>query len=415
MGAPAAAETPVNAAPEPADASEPPVQPEPSVEAPGADLVVTPDASELIAAIGRAEAALVIAADSHSVELTGPVGQADQEGDNRQRIADVALHDWLEHREANEVVDLRGYDLRSNSFTGLTVENVWFGHGAGGQLEPALLTGVSFRDATLVGVSFADTDLDHVDFRGTTLKRCDFRRAEWRGAVGLEWETFAHPRSSPALIQETSDVEYRAFLTRVDRNGAGAPGTDVTPPRNGARPRRDPVYDRRIVASDTYRRLGALWRGTGRYDWEGRAYVRAKNLERGHYSAGRRRFEQGQRAPGDEYSLVLIARRAWLDLARWTCNYGESLGRIVLWAIALILAPATIYALTGAVKTASGAATDSWAKAVLFSVSRLTPGGSDTVHAGNQLVEFFGVAQAVLALMLLGLFGFVLANKFRRS
>lgn len=409
------AEAHVSPAPEPPDASEPPVPPEPSADAPGADLVATPDAGELVAAIGRAEAALVIAADRHSVELTGPVGQADQEGDNRQRIADVALHDWLAHREAGEVVDLRGYDLRGNSFTGLTLENVWFGHGAGGQRAPALLTGVSFRDATLAGVSFADADLDHVDFRGTTLSRCDFRRADWRGAIGLEWATFAHPRTAPALIQETSDLEYRAFLARVDRGDSEPPGVGATRPRAIARPRRDPVYDRQIVASDTYRRLGALWRGVGRSDWEGRAYVRAKNLERGHYSAGRRRFEQGQRAPGDPYSLVLIARRAWLDLARWTSNYGESLGRIVLWAIALILAPATVYALTGAVTTASGATTHSWAKAVLFSLSRLTPGGSHTVHPGNQLVSFLGVAQAVLALVLLGLFGFVLANKFRRA
>jgi hypothetical protein len=377
--------------------------------APESDLVRggAPDAGELVAAIERAEVALTAASLeaqlSTSVELTGPVARTvpDQ---GRDRIADVALRERLKRRQGGEVLDLRGYDLRANSFTGMILENVWFGAGPGSELEPALLAGVSFRDATLVRVNFSDTNLDGVDFRGTTLRRCDFRRAEWRGSIGLEWETFAHPRDAPALIQETSDLEYAAFLAPVGGH---------------RRQRRNPVYDRRLAASDTYRRLGAIWRGAGRSDWEERAYVRAKNLERGHYSSSRRRFEQGRRSPGDPYSLVLIARRAWLDLARIVCNYGESLWRIVFWAIVLILAPATAYALTGAVKisNASGGAlhtTNSWAKAVLYSLSRLNPGGSDTVHAGNQLVAFFGAGQAVLALVLLGLFGFVLGNKLRR-
>src|SRR6202012_6038143 len=113
----------------------------------------------------------------------------------------VVLRDWLEHRQAGEGLDLRGYDLRENSFTGLTLENVrfragpgrGFGAGPGSVGDPALLPGVSFRDATLVGVSFSDTDLDGVDFRGTTLRRCDFRRAEWQGGGGAGGGTVLRP------------------------------------------------------------------------------------------------------------------------------------------------------------------------------------------------------------------------------
>jgi hypothetical protein len=324
---------------------------------------------------------------------------------------------------AGEVLDLSGYDLSETDLggTGIVLANVVFGRHHGP--PPAILTGTSFRCSTLDHCFFAHANLTGADFRECRISRGDFRYATFRrttlgdatlvlcdlyrasieegtvmlntvfelvsltgslsGATGLRWTSFAGKGRRPALVAE-SEADYRDFLewTKADRL--------ETDPIEKA------LADRLDDAARTYRELSGLWTSRGQFSDAGRAYAHSRRLER--QAAGPR---------GREFRPLFSL---WLLVADGLCGFGERLGRIVPWLMAVALLPGLAYWLFGGVGGAHGIGDD-----LLFSASQLTASTPTRLTAATQLVEWIRVLQTLTGVALLGLFGFVLGNKIRNS
>lgn len=354
-------------------------------------------------------------------------------------------------RDQHGFLDLRGRDLRECDFSRRSLNSVKFG-GTRDEGSAAVLTGVSFRASELQDVRFPHVRLEENDFSGADLRDCDFRvvscarssfsharivgcdfynayfegavvfsrtqltcvsldRAWLQGVSDLDGAAFERPSESPALVHEAADDVYARFLERTkdERLMATASGRPASGDIAAA------VRRRRMRAAETYRRLSGIWTSSGQFDDATFAYVRSKELEREHLaSTVRARLQRRHPAgPAERASWRDLGRYLALSLARWTCNYGDSLGRIALLVLALVLVPGTVYALAGAVRTGSGATVHSWATSVLFSLERIT--GSSTLHPATRGVELLGGLQTLSGIGLIGLFGFVLGNKIRNS
>jgi Pentapeptide repeats (8 copies) len=324
---------------------------------------------------------------------------------------------------AGEALDLSGYDLSGTDLGGkeVVLANVIFGRHHGP--PPAILTGTTFRCSTLDHCFFAHADLTGADFRECGINRGDFRYAIFRrttlgdatlvlcdlyrasveegtvmlntvfelvslpgslsGATGLRWASFAGRGPRPPLVAE-SEADYRDFLERTKPD----------------RPETDPIEkalaNRLDDAARTYRELCGLWTGRGQFSDAGQAYAHSRRLER--QSAG---------PGGREFRPLLWF---WLLVADGLCGFGERLGRIVPWLVAVALLPGLVYWLFGGVGGAHEIG-----DYLLFSASQLTASTPARLTATTQAVEWIRVLQTLTGVALLGLFGFVLGNKIRNS
>jgi uncharacterized protein YjbI with pentapeptide repeats len=357
-------------------------------------------------------------------------------------------------RDPDGVLDLRGLDLRGRDFGGRSLTRIRFGTKEETGEQPALLEGVSFRSSSLVDVHFTRTRLERNDFRGAELRSCDFRyvtctrstfantkiiecdfyrayfeasvifskatltrvsldKAWLQGATDLQRAMFDDPATGPALVQDADDEAYRRFLepTKSQRL-LGTAGGELAPDDIASA-----IRDKRLRAAQTYRTLSAVWASGGHFDDATFAYVRSKELERQHFrsrlAAGRRGRHPGARTQSG--ALTDLGGFLWRSLARWSCNYGDSLGRIVLLVLALVLGPGTFYALTGSVENDHGHTVHSWLTCLLFSLEQITTLSSGSLQPATRLVELAGSLQTLIGIALLGLFGFVLGNKIRNS
>jgi hypothetical protein len=323
---------------------------------------------------------------------------------------------------AGEELDLSGLDLSGLDLSGEGViwRRVVFGRHRGP--APALLRGTSFRCSKLEECLFAHVDLTDADFRGCEIARCDMRYAlfcrttlgdatvvrsdfyrasfqegtvmlntnlelvslttDLAGAEDLAWTTFDARTRPPALILE-DEAAYRDFLqpTRGDR----LPDYDIDAA----------IADRFRDAAHIYRLLCGLWTERGKFTDANEAYAHCRRLER---------EEVGPRHHFDPFKWL------WLWLADLICGFGQDLGRIALWLLAVALLPGVLYAIFGGV---SGAV--DIGDYLLFSASQLTASTPARFAPTSSLVEWVRVLQTLLGVGLLGLFGFVLGNKIRYS
>ena len=355
-------------------------------------------------------------------------------------------------RDADGFLDLRGRDLSGRSFDERSLVRVRFA-ASGEDAEPANLTGVSFRSSKLENVRFPRVQLDRNDFRGAELFDCDFRyvgcarstfadstiewcdfyrayfeatvfsraeltrvsldRAWLQGAIDLDRTAFEGPRDGPALVHEADAETYWRFLepTAPERLARTASGDSIRDRLPTA------VRNRRLRAAETYRSLSAVWTSAGQFDDATFAYIRGKELQRQHLRARLAERLHGRRPADDTRRGVLRDLGGFLGLsvARLVCNYGDSLGRIVLLVLALVLGFGTIYWASGAVESDAGATIHAWPTCVLFSLEQVTTLTSPTLQPAGRAVELLGSLQTLIGVALLGLFGFVLGNKIRNS
>jgi hypothetical protein len=373
---------------------------------------------------------------------------------------EAPVQDWLrsemEHaRAANCNLDLRGYDFSGSNLGKLEGEAtpVWsrliFGLNDG---EPtAKVTGVKFAKATLVECRFVNMELEEVDFTESEIVDCDFRFSSFRrvrldgtftrcdmfgasieagtialgavfklstlpvfgdGVTGLNWGCFAGNEGIPALAGEDARV-YEAILRRSeDERRSGDPTVE------------DAVDGRLGAAASGYRRLSGYWSANGSFRESNMAYTRSRRLERRSWSpwfafTRRYRKEGSFSQPGGPRKSIRAAFKsrllkplgwAGLWMADLVSLFGQSLTRVFATLVLVIFLPGLGYEIWGGVHGARGFGDD-----LLFSASHLTIFNPDGLTYATRVAEWFGVAQAALALGLVGLFGFVLGNVLRQS
>lgn len=346
-----------------------------------------------------------------------------------ERIREAAL--------TGDKADLRGLDLTGADFRGRTLSRVVFGDHEGSE-PPAQLAEATFRGARLERCRFAHCDLDRGDFRAACLRHCDLRYAVVRSGSFEEAELvgcdlYRSAFEGGTVFESTRLVDVSLDHARLDGivdlspDGLGpARGRQYLLQEDAAAyerflragrwyrrlERSDPPEARRFLetalargpddAATVYRRLAGMWSGQGEFRHAGWAYVRARRLERRSLSSAH---------DGTDTDRV---QWALMGAADWVSGFGEHPLRVIRAAGLLVLFPAVVYALTGAVHDADGVTRDP-ADMLLYSLGQMTTTAPDRLAAAGWLVELGGELQTLLGIVLLGLFGFVLGQRIRMS
>jgi uncharacterized protein YjbI with pentapeptide repeats len=280
---------------------------------------------------------------------------------------------------------------------------------------------VSLTRASLQGT----IDLELADFgTGPPRGRSDLpRELDERAASGSldRWRAYvrALAEASPALVQQ-DPAEYPPLLNR-----AQDPTVDLEASYRG----------RLAEAARVWRGLSATWASQGLL-WDAQeAYVRARRLERQHINPFRRlsrrnevpadtlrRLDRSKNENQTEKDRLTVSQAAsWpiLMLADATCRFGTRFVRVFVQLGALWLLFALLFnfgdlvfvrASDSASRTAAGLG-----DCLLFSLGALTTSVPSRLHPTSGLAEAMASTETFIGISLIGLFGFVLANRLRNS
>jgi uncharacterized protein YjbI with pentapeptide repeats len=335
-------------------------------------------------------------------------GAALGEADGREALLEDARLQGARLRFANlsgvvlEASDLRGADL-------------W-----GAVLERAVLTRADLRDAVLKEANLRGADLTQVNLQGTALDQADLRDANLRG-VDFQGVALGRANLRGAVLAD-------ARLQAVDLSGCDLTGVHL----GGARLERTRLRQEQLgealgeerAARYEEARLGylALERNftelgdTGGASW---AFCRRRRMEklqaREHARAARARREW--RAAAGWY-----AQYAADQAVEWLCDYGQSIGRVLLAMLVVFLTFTLYYGLTGGVlrvtQTPDGpVAARTWNPVdwVIFSMSAMSTSGKQPVGLlpRDEWIQLLTSVQSLLGIALAGLVGFVFGNRAR--
>lgn len=212
--------------------------------------------------------------------------------------------------------DFSGADLREADLSRTDLRDARF---ADADLHGADLSGTDLRGADLSDADLSDVDLDDADarratFRGSDMERASLVRTNLRDA-SIEAAELYEVHLSDTWINEGTDLGWRCAY-ESDRDVDAGHG--------------DHAVDRLEAAAWTYRALEQLCRENalpGRTRWY---YVREKDARRKHaWGAGN------------------YARALRSEVSRWVMEYGSNPWRIVAASLAVIVAWAFLYPLTG--------------------------------------------------------------------
>ena len=203
------------------------------------------------------------------------------------------------------------------------------------------------------------------------------------------------------------------------------------------------ILGRHDKARQIYSALKQNFDGLGDYDGASWAYVRERRMERAMHAPWRAwRYFSGARPHADARKSPTLDTKspnalgflglpaffgvhtlAWL--ADWlvdaVCGFGESISQVLLTLVLLFALFVIGYGLTGGVlRECAGAGCDPVATTqlgdlALFSLGAMTTMEPEGLKPANDLVQIAARLEALFAIALTGLLGFVLGNRIRRS
>jgi uncharacterized protein YjbI with pentapeptide repeats len=257
--------------------------------------------------------------------------------------------------------------------------------------QEANLLNANLRQANLGGTKLQGAYLMGANFQGASLNDCPLEKVDFFGAKSLEGAYF-----------------YNAFLddTRLKREQLGeAVGEEL-----------ERKYDE---AKEAYLALKSNFAEIGRYDDAAWAYRKERRMEK---------LEALQKAK------LAWKERAWKgvvphcakvavdQLVELVCDYGESVGRVLVSLVVVYALFTLTYGLTWSVirVRAVPAATIREPTRNLVDLLRFSLGAMTTMDVAsleprNGLVELVAGVEALLGIFLAGLLGFVAGNRIRRS
>ena len=334
---------------------------------------------------------------------------------------------------------------------------VWHSQETDGiNLKGASLEAAHLRSAELQGADLKETNLKRADLQGAKLQEVDLSASDLQGAdlqgadlrgTGLWLANLQGTQLWLANLQGTSlrGADLRgACLVGLDLEGAGPFGAKSL---EGAYFFRALLDDTRLeraqlggaigeeleeeygLAKEAYLALKSNFAHIGRYDDAVWAYCKERRMEKMCSAPWRAREFYGasqlgdseENRPPDWHPRVLwfYTRHTLKWLSDWfvelLCGYGESLWRVLVWMLLVILGFAAYYQVSHAVVTSSqGAVTSLWDH-LIFSLGAFTTLQPARLQAARPGVELLTTIQAIIGISLAGLLGFVAGNRIRRS
>jgi uncharacterized protein YjbI with pentapeptide repeats len=322
--------------------------------------------------------------------------------------------------------DFSGLDLDHVRFDGCDLTDVTFAN--------SKLRSCSFRNATLTRVSFCDAEHLSSDFRSAKIHSGDYRYALFVAGTfrdsELDYCDFYRAVFERGTVFEDARLEWcsldstdlRGSTIRLNNLSTLLPHEDlgqlrlIHQLREGVVPNdvnlqvEEDFEQRSDVAAKTYRHLAGCWSAAGFYRDEGSAYQRAKDdLEL------KRSAHLVRAAPTATKRTKAALDTIGLVLAKLSCGYGERLGYIAWWILALALVPAVVLLLTAGLVEAHGGPAPGALDCIRYSLGNMVTTPPSDLAPANARIDFLLVFQTLIAIPMLGLFGFVLGNRIRRS
>ncbi|HEV3259549.1 MAG TPA: pentapeptide repeat-containing protein [Gemmataceae bacterium] len=322
-----------------------------------------------------------------------------------------------------EDADLRKAVLRFAKGRGSVLEEARL-QGAdlwGADMEGADLRGADLQGATLEEANFQGTDLGGADLRGANLKRANLKGANLRGA-DLRGAALGGTNLEGAVLRDAKVQELEltdCALTHAHTCGARLEKTRLDQEQLGGAIGEE-VTGEYGLAQRGYLALQRNFNELGDHDAARWAYRRRRRMEKGE-------AWQKARAAWAERRWGAVARctlkYACDQLVEWTCDYGESVSRVLGTLVAVYVLFVLLYGLTGTVLRAEkGSAgeiktpTYDPANLALFSLASMTSPGNppDYLQPRNEFAYLLAGVQTLLSIFLTGLMGFVAGNRIRR-
>lgn len=300
----------------------------------------------------------------------------------------------------------------------------------GADLSGAQLRGADFSGATLNGADLTDADLRSVDLSDADLRDADLSDADLRGAklsdanlsgatiVGTDLEQAVLVRTNLFDADLTDCAPHGATFTDVRindgtelrspdrrnendrrwRTGLGSlpPRCVYDPSRSNGEGDDETTLDQLGKAADTYQTFERLARENARPSLQSQMFVLRQDMQRKRHRLNGDYFEWG------------FAR-----LSRALFKHGESLGRIVAWAIAIVVGYAAVYTRFDLVVDAGGSYVGNPVDALYFSTLTFTTLGLGDFQpdAASEIARILVTSQAALGAILLAIFVFVLGRR----
>lgn len=256
-------------------------------------------------------------------------------------------------------------------------------------LQLANLSDANLQQARLSGADLQGANLSGVDLRWAGLRDANLRGSYLHGAR-LDHTEMDQKSLAPAIGEELAK-EY-------------------------------------AQARDVYLRLKQNFDDLGDYAASAWAYQKERQMEKECNAPWRARSIHGKAELAEHPSPVRVfwfyARHTvkWiLDwIVEYLCGYRESIGRVLFWMAASLIASATYYWHIGGVwlvhrgKGPIATASSFW-HYLIYSLGAFTTTQFSTLQAADDRIRLVTGIQAIWGVFLAGLLGFVVANKIRRS
>lgn len=356
-----------------------------------------------------------------------------------------------------ENADLTGLDIDGTDFSGCTIRNVTFSRNSkprelnkldfrGAELEYVYfdsatlnnchfdrtkkLNLLSFRYCTIKFCWFRSSDLSWVDFaysdiimssfEGSIINFCDFHRVRfgedvifWSSTISNSKFTMAYFNIGPTLrkgniangkiVQEDMNA-YREFLKGMTKllnkkfsNNRSLISDHFYEPKNTN-------LIRYREAEEFYKTMNGLWSSMGFHSEANWAYVKGKRMERKKLIA-----ESWMSHTPFKTRIKNITDIVFNYITDVLFGYGESMTKILLTYISIIIIFAWIYYSSGDVSLTS------YFEAIGISFNNMLAMSSDKLSNTTPFIDFLNLLQTGLGILITGIFGFILGNKIRNQ
>lgn len=289
----------------------------------------------------------------------------------------------------------------------------------GADFEAAILATASLRNVTAPRANFCDADLGGAQMQGGLFFAADFSRARLRDAdlsgASVGMATFRNAILKNAVLcgLQMSDCD----MTGASLAGAKLAGAEISQAQFGPKIGEELEGDFE-GARRAYRGLRRAFEDLGDARAASWAYRRMQRMQRRqHWSTAIAAWRKK-----DFRTAIKEGAASVRDLfVEWTCNYGDSVGRVLLSLFGVFTIFGVIYGLTGGVVSASpGGGPDvvvrSPYRIAVFALTALMTGGNPgDLQPRNDFTQILIGLQAFLGIAFTGLLGFVVGTKTRRT
>lgn len=345
--------------------------------------------------------------------------------------------------QGDKVLNLAGMDLSSIDLSNLRLRNIVFSdfHSR----HRTSLTNADFRNSTIENSVFSGAILEGATFRASSLKWCDFRytrisQSTFQDAHLYGCDFYRANFEGYTLFEGGRLVGVSLFMANLQ--GAGIRKENF---RGGLLQEDKSLFEefhchfghvpqdqiqlyvdkRHYEAMLVYRHLTGVWTSQGFMQDANWAYVRSKKQEKATLSP----WHSGQTYGPDhaQVSGPALKRLQLLTIIKClpkyigysivdaVCGFGESIWRVFVSIMVLIVGSALIYWKTQCLVDPNGKTYSDLLDCLVFSLANLTSTSLDRFAPASRLSECMIAVQSFAGIALVGLFGFILGNKIRNS